>query len=184
MPCVSDVQVWSLIPCSSHFVYSKAAAACYSGPPSGFPQHLQHSQTAHFMSASVSAMLPAAQQCSGRAAHSPSMSVQPLSALMSECSAKSESCARQAAQVHHRRLISSSAAAADSMSRDKTDLNAGAAAAAAAQTMQQQPSAHGLQAAPQVAKVLGFAGAALPTFSSTLISAPKASEVGCSSSCT
>ena len=83
-----------LIPCSSQVVYLKAAAACYSGPPSGFPQHLQHSQTAHSMSASASAMLPAAQQCSGRAAHSPSMSVRPLSALMSECSAKSESCAQ------------------------------------------------------------------------------------------
>ena len=52
------------------------------------------------------------------------------------------------------------------MSEDKTDLDVGTAAAAAAQTMQQQPSAHGLQAAPQIAKVLGFAGArswALPT---------------------
>ena len=116
------------------------------------------------MSVSASAMLPAAQQCSGRAAQLPSTSVRPLSTLTLECSAKSESCARQAGPMYHTRLISSSAAAADSMSREKTDLNAGAAAAAAAQTMQQQPSAHGLQAAPQVAKVLGFAGAAPPAY--------------------
>ena len=145
----------------------QAAAACPPGPPTSFPQHLLYSQAAHSMSAAASAMVPAAQQCSGGAGHSPSTFVRPLSTLTSECSVKSQSCAQQAAQAHRTRLITSSAAAAESMSRDKTDLNAGAAAAAAAQTMQQQPSAHGLQAAPQVAKVLGFAGTALFALSHT-----------------
>lgn len=70
-----------------------------------------------------------------------------------------------AASPEQHRSISSTAQAADSMAKDKTDLNAGAATAAAAQTMQQQPSKHGLQAAPQVAKVLGFAGRPLRLFS-------------------
>lgn len=72
----------------------------------------------------------------------------------------------QTTRQQQSRCVSSTSTASERMSEDKADLDVGTAAAAAAQTMQQQPSAHGLQAAPQIAKVLGFAGArswALPT---------------------
>lgn len=160
----ADVQVWSLVPCTNHVLCSQAVGSRQHGFTSSFPQHVQHTPAMHSTSASAPATVFAAQQCSARAAYLPSFSVRLVSTVKSDCSFDSgrlHHCARQAAQLYCTRVISSTAPAAESMSRDKTDLSAGAAAAAAAQTLQQQPSAHGLQAAPQVAKVLGFAGAAL-----------------------
>ena len=119
---------------------------------------MQAGQAAHSMSVSASVMATPAQHCSSRT------SLRPLSASVADFSAKSDSMhhgTQQAGQALRSRPISSTTMAAESMSEDKTDLNVGAATAAAEQTMRQQPSAHGLQAAPQVAKVLGFAGAAL-----------------------
>ena len=161
----ADVQVLGHISCSNYVLYSQTVKSCQYGPSSSLPQYVQQTPALHSMSASASAMVSAARQCSAAAAPLPSFSVQLFSTLKSDCSANSERLhcrARQAAQIYRTRVISSTTPAAESMSKDKTDLSAGAAAAAAAQTMQQQPSAHGLQAAPQVAKVLGFAGATLP----------------------
>ena len=87
-------------------------------------------------------MMPAAQYRSGKAVEHRSTLLLPLSASVPDCSAMAETMvpsARQMARVYQSRMISSSTLAAESMSKDTTDLNAGAAAAAAAQTMQQQP---------------------------------------------
>ena len=159
----TGLQAWNMVPISSQVLCSQAAVSSQD-VASGVIQHLHPCQAGQYMSASASAMIPATQHCSTRIEQSPGLELtRPYSASAPGFSATSVSrhhSAQPAAEVYPSRGISSTPHAAESMSRDKTDLSAGAAAAAAAQTMQQQPSAHGLQAAPQIAKFLGFAGTA------------------------
>ena len=159
----TGLQAWNMVPVSSHILCSQAAVSSQK-VASGSIQHLHPCQAGHHTSASASALISATQHGSRRIEQSTGFELNcSYSASAPGFSATSVSrhhSAQQAAKVHHLRRISSTAHAAESMCKDKTDLSAGAATAAAAQTMQQQPSAHGLQAAPQIAKFLGFAGAA------------------------
>ena len=162
--CCPCLQAWSLLPASS-------LSACQAALQ--LNQELSCTSNQHPAPSSAHNMSLAARRRSSAALESSAGHAQHLTLT---CSSAAASAARhflrssskvsiaphstdQTTGQHQSRCVSSTSAASERMSEDKADLDVGTAAAAAAQAMQRQPSAHGLQAAPQIAKVLGFAGA-------------------------